>query len=144
MTPRPLFFQDRPISEGCTGNRFRWVWWRFRDQQTGPYVPIIALTANTLKGDREKCLAAGMDGDLSKPVKMEELFHAIYQVFPPELRASSVAGCVLRILKNRTRRQQPRRIRLFPLYTFSGRPRFRYGLSLIFLNVLGVDFGRWE
>jgi len=50
---------------------------RAREKSTGMHVPIIAMTAHTMKGDEERCLAAGMDGYVSKPVQVEQLFATI-------------------------------------------------------------------
>ncbi len=50
---------------------------REKERETGGHVPIVAMTAHALKGDREKCLAAGMDGYVTKPVRMPELLEAI-------------------------------------------------------------------
>jgi PAS domain S-box-containing protein len=50
---------------------------RAHEQGTGRHVPIVALTARATAGDREQCLAAGMDGYVSKPLRAPELFETM-------------------------------------------------------------------
>jgi PAS domain S-box-containing protein len=52
---------------------------RTQEEGSGAHLPVIALTANAMKGDRERCLAAGFDGYVSKPIQARDLFEAIEQ-----------------------------------------------------------------
>jgi CheY-like chemotaxis protein/HPt (histidine-containing phosphotransfer) domain-containing protein len=65
---------------------------RENEKTTGTHIPIIAMTAHAMKGDRENCLNAGMDDYVSKPVKK-----------------SDITAAVSRVLKKRAERITPRR-----------------------------------
>ena len=65
---------------------------RIRSEWAGQSQPrIIAMTANAMQGDREVCLAAGMDDYVSKPVRVPELMAALSRSFPRESPASAAA-----------------------------------------------------
>jgi len=61
---------------------------RNRETSTGSHIPIVALTAHALKGDRERCLAMGMDAYVAKPVCASALLHLIQTVQTTRPRAS--------------------------------------------------------
>jgi two-component system sensor histidine kinase/response regulator len=50
---------------------------RANENVTGGHIPIVAMTAHALVGDQERCLASGMDGYISKPIRTSELFATI-------------------------------------------------------------------
>jgi two-component system, sensor histidine kinase and response regulator len=65
---------------------------RERERLTGGHVPIVALTAHAMKGDRERCLASGMDGYASKPLRVDELLEVIARLVPVATAAAVPAG----------------------------------------------------
>jgi len=62
---------------------------RSEEQVTGGHLPVIAMTAHAMPGDRDQCLAAGMDGYLSKPVRIEDLLRELCRVTAGRIVPSS-------------------------------------------------------
>jgi two-component system, sensor histidine kinase and response regulator len=58
-------------------------------ESAGKHIPIIAMTAHAMVGDKERCLQAGMDGYTSKPLQIQELLAAIESVLHEQKPARS-------------------------------------------------------
>jgi two-component system, sensor histidine kinase and response regulator len=65
---------------------------RASEGERGTHLPIIAMTAHAMHGDRERCLAAGMDGFVVRPMKTAELYAAIDRVLAGEAGMNTPAG----------------------------------------------------
>ena len=78
-----VIFMDcqMPVMDGYEATQ---VILKHREEDYWPKIPIIALTANAMKGDREKCLEVGMDDYLSKPVYKEDIRDMLLKWLPPD------------------------------------------------------------
>jgi CheY-like chemotaxis protein len=78
-----LVFMDvmMPVLDGLATTRA----WREREGRSGRRrLPVVALTANAMASDRERCLEAGMDDYLAKPVRREQLAQMLARWLPAE------------------------------------------------------------
>ena len=70
-----LIFMDvqMPVMDGLTATQEIRKW----EQGKGCHIPVIAMTANAMEGDKEKCLEAGMDDYVAKPIRREDIFELV-------------------------------------------------------------------
>jgi len=90
QTPFDLVLMDiqMPVLDGLAATAAI----RAQEPPQGPHVPIIAMTAHAMRGDRERCLAAGMDGYVAKPLTTAALTAAIAPLRPVPLPPPTPVG----------------------------------------------------
>ncbi|WP_425479901.1 ATP-binding protein [Xanthomonas maliensis] len=86
-----LVFMDcqMPVLDGYAATR---RWRAMETESGGRPIPIVAMTANAMAGDRERCLAAGMDDYLSKPVAREQLDACLQRWLPRQSLTAAPAA----------------------------------------------------
>ena len=73
---------------------------RERERETGQHIPIVAMTAHAMTGDRERCLEAGMDAYISKPLNAHELLQVVESLAPKSVQGAPAPSSDLQPLKS--------------------------------------------
>lgn len=121
-----------PIMDGYTSTRSR----RTLEQERGlPRLPIIAMTANAMAGDREKCLASGMDDYMSKPLNRGLLEQTIRKWMPKNKRAEAPVAPVAATAATAA----PARL-TEPVRLTSSQPAINEGIVNELIDVMGGEF----
>ena len=79
---------------------------RHEERFTRRHVPIVAVTAHAMKGDRERCLAAGMDGYIAKPIQSKELYAEIERVTAALAKETAKTATVNAVFDEQTLRER--------------------------------------
>jgi len=93
-----------PVMNGYEATRM------IRAKKSCSKLPIIAMTAHAMKGDEEKCLEAGMDGYIAKPINQERLFHVLWRFLrghPPKIAPAAPAGPAATTKPTKDRHSEP-------------------------------------
>ncbi|CAN7542869.1 response regulator [Acidovorax sp. LjRoot66] len=83
-----LMDMQMPVMDGLTATR------HIRENPDWHKLPVLAMTANAMSGDRDSCLAAGMNGHVAKPIDPDELFSQLLQWVPARAGAPALAPAV--------------------------------------------------
>ncbi len=78
-----------PVMDGLEATR------RIRDLETDSHIPIVAMTANAMESDRKRCMAAGMDDYLAKPIKAQELQLLLQRIALPTPPVAGLRGLTM-------------------------------------------------
>jgi osomolarity two-component system sensor histidine kinase NIK1 len=76
-----------PVMDGLTATAEI----RNREHTTGLHLPIVAVTAHALDQDRQRCMSAGMDGYLTKPIRSSDLYDAVTRYAPADAGPEAAA-----------------------------------------------------